>query len=242
MAKLEFCMSLDSMVPDTMDQLIAPKISALTAPDAPDISASRVHLINAVISNAKFMLSISNKHRQLIFNIVRKTEDVMAEYCAAKENLCGYIETRNVTVSQYFEALRHFEHCLAHLYQAVLCMNALSKSWNGERQFEVGDGSILERVSLLHAAVKHMDDRFEKGKLGDENSFKLLSTKSDGAKGISDDDVHEIANVRMWLTNEGLEGVEAFVSYKELAQEILELSDEAWKLATFEFHRTKAGK
>jgi hypothetical protein len=58
---------------------------------------------------------ISNRHRQLIFNIVRKAEDALEEYCLAAESLKNHVNPpmwRNL--DHYFDALRRFEHCLAH--------------------------------------------------------------------------------------------------------------------------------
>jgi hypothetical protein len=219
------------MVDDAKDKFIAPKISRLAAPAVPDISAEWGHLLNAFILNFDLALVLSNKHRQLLFNVIRKADDAFEEYCRAAGSLKDYVTAHGLTLSHYFSAIRHFEHCLAHLYQAVCCMNGLTKTWGGEKQFSRGDGSILERVDTIHNQIKHMDERFEKGDFGDSNSFALFATKSDGTKTIANDDVAGIANVPMWLTDDGLECAKATITFREPAQEIRELCQEAKKLA-----------
>jgi hypothetical protein len=37
-------------------------------------------------------------------------------------------------------------------------MNALSDTWDGQKQFDRGGGSILERVHIIHNEIKHMDE------------------------------------------------------------------------------------
>ena len=240
MAKIKIRFGLDTMTNGAKGKFIAPKLSRLTAPDVPDLSADRAYLLNCFILNFELALTLSNKHRQLVFNVVRKSEDAFEEYCQAASNLRDYLTESGHTTSRYFHAIRHFEHCLAHLYQAVRCMNALSAAWGGERQFNRGDNSILERVCTMHNQIKHMDQRFEKGEFPDEMSFARFAERSGGTKALSEDDSVEIANVPMWLTDRGLECAKASVTYRELAQEVRELCQEAKKLVKIKPGRRKA--
>ena len=231
MAKLTIRFGLDTMVPGTKDKLIAPKISTLVAPKIPDISGERRQFVAAFVLNFALSLTLTNRHRQLLFNIIRKAEDAVDEYCRGAETLKEYVKRRGVTLHPYFAALRSFEHCLAHLYQAVCCMNALSETWNGPRQFHRNDGSVLERIHLVHSEIKHMDERFTQNSAADEISFKLLSRSN------SEADTAITANVPMWLTDDGIECTKANITYAELAQELRELCQEAGRLATLEPHR-----
>jgi|ERR1700722_12286979 len=240
MAILRIHGGLDAMPDDTKDKVIAPKISGLRAPAAPDISAERKPLLNAFILNFKLSLTLSNKNRQFTFNVIRKAQDAFEEYCRAADSLKEYVAAGGLTLPPYFSAVRHFEHCVAHLYQAVRCLNALSRTWGGEKQFDHGDGSVLERIQIIHSAIKHMDERFENGSLGDANSFALLATKSDGTKSIADDDAAGIENVPMWLTDDGLECAKASVTYAELAGEIRQWYREAESMATVTPGKKKA--
>jgi hypothetical protein len=235
MAKLIFQFGIDAIPDETRDKVIAPKLSKLARPRVVDISAERKHPLSVFILNMDLSLVARNKHRQLIFNIVRKAEDAFDEYCLATNSLRAHLTAPKSTVSHYFSAVRHFEHCLAHLYQAVCCLNSLTSSWGGPRQFDSGDGSILERIYIIHTEIKHMDNRFQNGKFANENTLKLFAT-SRVATNISD----RVGSLPMWLTDDGLECPEAAVSYQELAQEIRELCEEAERFARMTTERKGA--
>jgi hypothetical protein len=91
MAKIVLKFGLDTMVPSAKDKLIAPRISALSAPQVPDLSSERKNLLGAFVLNFDLSMTISNKHRQLLFNIIRKAEDALDEYCRATKSLHQYI-------------------------------------------------------------------------------------------------------------------------------------------------------
>src|SRR5260370_42338874 len=92
--------------------------------------------------------------------------------------------------------------------------------WSGEKQFDHGDGSVLERIQQIHTAVKHMDGRFESASAGDVNSFSLFATKTDGTNPVAVKNASDTANLPMWLTDEGIESAEARVTYAELGDEM----------------------
>jgi len=228
LTKLVIRFGLDTMVPEMKDKLIAPKLSTLTTPRIPDISGERKQFLATFVLNFDLSLTISNKHRQLLFSIIRKAEDALEEYCRGAESLQQYVASRRLDLRPYFCALRSFEHCLSHLYQAVCCMNGLSETWQGRKQFDRNDGSILERVYLLHSEVKHMNERFVTGGAAAESSFVTLSRNRAEANSI------DAPNVPMWLTDDGMECGKAKITYTELAQELCELCSEAEKLATLD--------
>jgi len=169
--------------------------------------------------------------RQLYFNFIRKTEGAFSEYCDAKFDLEEYIKTKDSHVTFYFSALRHFEQCLAHLYEGVNCLNCIAKRLGGQRQFESGDESILDRVFTLHTYLKHMDKKFEEGEVPDEISFRLLATRHDGSTYLNYSH-SDIANTPVWLTNDGLECGAGSLTFAELAEEILCFCGEAESIAT----------
>ncbi len=229
MATLTITIGLDAMTDDAKDRLIAPKIYQLYAPKIPDIFPQRKYPLNAFIFNLELSMIISNKRRQLVFNIIRKIQDAFDEYCEGRNDLISYVGSDKKTVLPYFSAVRNFEHCLAHAYQTVRCLNALAETFGGPQQYDKGDGSILERVNIIHNDIKHMDNRFENSANPDEISIKSFSSKS------SDSTIEKardsLSNIPMWLTDEGLESPNAKVSYAELSQEILELLEQAKELA-----------
>jgi hypothetical protein len=94
MAILRIHSGLDTMPDDTKDKVIAPKISRLRAPAAPDISAERKPLLDALILNFTLSLTLSNKNRQFTFNVIRKAQDAFEEYCRAVHSLNEYVAAR----------------------------------------------------------------------------------------------------------------------------------------------------
>jgi len=93
-----------------------------------------------------------------------------------------------------------------------------------------GDGSVLDRATVLHNHIKHMDGKFGEVSVRDEQSFKLFAVRSDGSENLSYKQ-HDVANVGVWLLNEGLECREVRLTYTELAQELVAFSDEAERIA-----------
>ena len=93
MATLKIEFGLDSFGDEAKDRFIAPKISEIAEPKIPDISARRKYPLNVFIMNFQLSLTISNKKRQLIFNILRKVEDAFDEYGEGRKNLFSYVQS-----------------------------------------------------------------------------------------------------------------------------------------------------
>jgi hypothetical protein len=85
-----------------------------------------------------------------------------------------------------------------------------------------------------------MDERFANGALGDETSFVLFAVKGEGTKSHPPETATGIANIPMWLTDDGIECAKGRLSYAELAQELRELHHEAEKLATIRAEMKKS--
>lgn len=222
MAKLTltFRSAIDGMLPETKDQFIAPRISELLAPTLPDISSNRQHPLNDYISNYQLFLSQRNITRQCCFNFIQNAEAAFDEYCAARTSLLEYLSVKATTIAPYFAALRHFEHCLAHLNQAVDSMNAIRRPCGEKDEFEKDDGSALQRVNDLNNDVKHMAGRYGGLPQRKKKTFDLFATRSDGSKSIPHEAKHA-ANVPIWITNDGLEGQKTSLTYAELADEVI---------------------
>jgi len=73
MVEIRIKFDFSSMVPETKNKLIAPRLSELVAPKLPDISRNRKYLLNAFILNFDLSLVLPNVLRQLYFNFIRKT-------------------------------------------------------------------------------------------------------------------------------------------------------------------------
>ncbi len=169
----------------------------------------------------------------MLLNFIRNSEAAFDEYCDGRNALLNYLVTKDRIVVPYFLALRNFEHCLAHLHHAVLCLDAMDYAVRNGEQYKRGDGSLLDRVRLIHNHVKHMDEKYEEVPIRDEESFKLFATRADGSKNVDFED-GDAANVPMWLTNDGLECKQTSLSYVELADEVQSASREAEKMAVLD--------
>lgn len=237
MGTITFTFGFENMPDDTKDRLIAPKISLLSNPTIEDISEQRKYPLNTFIFNFQTSLMMKNKYRQLVFNLIRKSCDALDEYSEGYKNLSAFIGNPQISIPEYFKAIRHFEHCVSHTYQAVICLNSMNKSVNGPLQYDRGDGSILERISLIHADIKHMDNRFETGNFANLPTLQAISNIK---KDQNAPDDASIGNIPMWMTNEGLESLTAKVSYKELATELLDIHQQARELAKMQLTRSTA--
>jgi hypothetical protein len=220
----------DGMYPETKDRMVAPKISELIGPNVPDISSEKKTPINDFVSNHRLFFSQSNITRQCCFNLMQNAEAAFDEYCAARTALLEYLPVKSTTVAAYFAALRHFEHCLAHLYQAVESMNAIRKACGEEPEFQKNDGSPLQRINKLNNHVKHIAEIYRRVSIGDTKTFELFATQTDGSTKIPHD-AKDSTNVPIWMTNVGLECREATLTYAELADEVLSTLNNAVTIA-----------
>jgi hypothetical protein len=223
MATLVVSVGLDCMVPETQDRLIAPKISQFISPEIPDLSDKQRHLVDAFVMNIDLSMVLENRFRQAVFNLARKAEDALDEYCQARDFALRHVAGDHRSTRDYFQAVRHFENCLTHLRQAVDCACVISKG----NQFETDDGSVLQRAAALRNKVHHMRDVFEKSIAKDETSFMLFITRQDGSKHEQAENLAATSNIPMWLTNTGLESGNSTLSYQELAQELCEVVADA---------------
>jgi hypothetical protein len=99
-------------------------------------------------------------------------------------------------------------------------MNVIRRSCAEEIEFKPEDGSALQRVNDLNNHVKHMAGRYGKLPHAKKITFNLFATRNDGSKSIPHEAKH-VANVPIWLTNDGLEGQQAYLTYSELAEEVM---------------------
>lgn len=227
MVKLIIKAGLDTILPETKDQIIANEISQLTHPNPPDIAKNRKYLLNAYILNFELSLALPNAKRQHGFNFIRRTEGAFIEYCCAVKDLRAYAGNPNESVTPYFLALLHFEQCVAQLSQAI----SFTRKVTGEDAFKTGDGSVPQRVWDLHNASKHMSDTFEQGQYADENSFNLLSAQQNPERHEQVPDANETSTTAIWITNDGLKSSKITITFEELADFIMEYYEDAGKLA-----------
>lgn len=89
--------------------------------------------------------------RPFALQIVRRTEMAFAEYSRARTELQELISGCRGRWSPYFRALYHFEAAIGQLYQAY----DYSRKSLANDQFKKGDGSPLDRLSMIYNTSKH---------------------------------------------------------------------------------------
>lgn len=227
MAKLVIKSGLDTIPPQTKDQIIANEISQLTRPNLPNIEQNRKYLLNAYILNFTLALGLPNAQRRSAFNFIRRVEAAFIEYCSAVNDLRAYVRNPNESITPYFSALLHFEQCIAQLSQAI----SFTRGITGEYAFQKGDGSIPQRVWDLHNASKHMISTFEDGQYADESSFKLLAAQQNPDQHEQVPDPSETSTTDIWITNAGLNSSKITITFEELANFIMEYYEDAEAIA-----------
>ncbi len=216
MATLVITAGMDSIVPETKDKLIAPKISQFCNPAIPELAERTTSLVDAFVLNFDLSLVLPNKLRQAVFSLARKSDDALNEYIEARNDAYAFVRSDRRSVTLYFSALRHFEQCLTLLRQAIDCANVLS----GTKQFQTGDRSVLERIATLRNKAHHFAETIKKSGVKDTLSFELFMKRSDAAMLGELHSLSATSNVPFWLTNEGIECSDAHLLYSELSQEV----------------------
>jgi hypothetical protein len=135
-----------------LDTFVSQHISGLTAcapRDFADEFPGRSSWLNQFILRRIFHNHVPDERAALAFALVRRAEAALDEWEAA----CG-TTTRNMrSPSVYFKALRHFESCVAALWQGV----DLGRRALGTSVFQKGDGSAYERLNFLYNKSRHFD-------------------------------------------------------------------------------------
>lgn len=184
-----------------LNKFVAPEITELGSPSPPDLSelakASipllyRFALVTALGRNPR------EPHRAYVIHLLRRNDSALREFEAGRLALGEFtsIPANEGLIHPFFEALLHYENCIASAYQGIMIFRKLK----GHDLFERGDGSSLERLSELYNVVRHADDRIELGELPAEGSMPI------------------------WLSETGIHSSRVALSYEELAELLTELS------------------
>jgi len=191
------------------DKFVAPELSKLTECNAIDMTGYNTecqHWVANFVLNSMLRVNVEEPYRAYIFMFLRRAEMSFHEHENGRrslQNYIYYISQGKDAIDLFLRAVYHFENFMAQSYQAFQIMRKMTR----KDFFAKGDGSELERLSLLHGRSKHADSAI--------NSEQLPTD----------------ATMPVWLSNRGLcaEGVE--ISYKEMAEILKELSKIADKLS-----------
>jgi hypothetical protein len=135
-----------------LDTFVSQELSKLTscapqslAPEFPE----RSHWLNQFVLRRIFHDHVVDDRAGLAFALVRRAEAALDEW----ELACGAVREGVRRPSAYFKALRHFESCLASLWQGL----DLGRRALGTDLFAKGDGSVFERLNWLYNKARHFD-------------------------------------------------------------------------------------
>lgn len=189
----------------------APHLTELTECNAPSMEEYRsmTHgLIHQFVLLSSFSARYPDPLHQYALVFLRKTEAAFQEYFNSKNSLSKYVQTQilyndnpNEKISQYFEILHHFEVLISQIYQAYMVLEKFLCLEKEERFWRKGDNSILEKINVLYNHAKHAEDKI-KNKI-------------------------EVFGYHIWITNSGISCEEGSISYVEISNALIDLSDNA---------------
>jgi len=200
-----------------LNKLVAPGISELKRGSVPDLMSRFphcTHWVEIFLLNAFIGATLVGTTRAVVLNFLRRVENAFLEYTEARRNLNAYTRGSRQAVSKYFSAVLHFEHSIAMTYQASMLMRDF---YPGQKFFEKGDQSPLQRLNELYNHTKHVDSILASGQLSDGYSIPL------------------------WISNTGLHCSVCSLTFAELADILGVLAANADRLYAPCLKRDKPG-
>ena len=135
-----------------LDTFVSQELSKLTS-CAPQSLASefpeRSQWLNQFVLRRIFHNHVADDRAALAFALARRADAALDEW----ELACEAVGQGAQRPSTYFKALRHFETCLASLWQGL----DLGRRAIDTDLFSKGDGSVFERVNWLYNKGRHFD-------------------------------------------------------------------------------------
>jgi hypothetical protein len=135
-----------------LDAFVSQGLSGLTrltartlAEDFPD----RLDWINEFVLHRIFHNHVRDQSAALAFVLLRRAEAAIDEWELACASSKGDLRSASV----YFKVLRHFETCIANLWQGL----DFGRRALGRKLFESGDGSAYDRLNQVYNCSRHFD-------------------------------------------------------------------------------------
>ena len=176
-----------------IDQFIDPELSKLTECNLPELPLWE-NFTYVWIRKFSYIVRVPPQDYAFFLRYICRVEHAAAEYNFGREALSNFLPIRNRRPERYLKVLHHFEQCIALIYQGH-CLSRThieDKSGDNILKFVKNDGSVTERISIIYNDSKHSDERILNGKLP-ENGIGPI-----------------------WLTNLGINSVNAYLSFSEL--------------------------
>jgi hypothetical protein len=138
-----------------LDAFVSQELSKLTACVPQSLAAefpNRSNWLDQFVLRRIFHNHVADDRAALAFLLVRRAEAALDEWELAREAATRQ-DVRRPSV--YFKALRHFENCIASLWQGL---KVGSRSLD-TRPFVKGDGSVFDRLNWLYNEARHFDPK-----------------------------------------------------------------------------------
>jgi hypothetical protein len=172
-------------------------MSKVTEASIPDMSAAddqQEHRLANFILNNLFGTRFVSPIRQQMYNFLRRSHAVFAEYALARTETLRFLKNNDRPLS-YIDAINHWEAFLSYSWQAYCFLGHGQVRW-----FEKNDGSIHQRLLALYNRSKHAEEAIKRG------------------------DFVEDSPLCVWLTNDGLSSTETSLTSTEIAEILKDLA------------------
>ena len=182
-----------------LDTHIAPGVSAFTQAEIPDMSTwakESPHWVANFFLNSAFTATFAPPMNAYAYNFLRRAQYSFSEHNVARESTLRFLSAGGQSPGGYADALFHWECFLGQAWHAFAL---LVTAWQG-KAFDKNDGSVEQRLNALYNQMKHVESRIENGQM------------------IAG------ATVPVWLTNSGLQSVDAALTYAETAELLKDLA------------------
>lgn len=180
-----------------LDKFLAPRVSKFRGAEIPDLSDKSSSWLAKFYLNSVLRGSYRDPYRQYIFNYLRRVEAAHAAHKLARDATLTFLSGSRQSISRYMDAILHWESFLAQSWMACALIGVL----NAERPFKQGDGSVEEKINLLHNRSKHAENAIDAGQLPPDGS------------------------VSVWMENDGLHGLEVILRWEETGEMLHNLSN-----------------
>ena len=182
-----------TFAPHVIDKFVAPGASAFTSAEIPDMSTyakESGHWVANFFLNSVFGPTWKPPYNAYMYNYLRRAEAAFSSHAAAREATLAFTTGGSQSSKRYASALFHWECFLGQSWHGF---KTLEKSL-GVVIYKKGEGAVEERLDHLYNQMKHVESRIENGQLPSG------------------------ANVPVWLSNSGLQSVDAEMTYAETAE------------------------
>jgi hypothetical protein len=182
-----------------LDAFIAPGVSELSSVSIPDMSAhdpQSTHWVSNFFLNSMLRAKWKPPLNAYAYNYHRRAQAAFSAHGLAREATLAFLDGGKQSPNRYATALLQWEIFLGQSWHAY----KLLQKGLGLQIYEAGSGTVEERLNHLYNQMKHVESRIEAGQMPPG------------------------ATVPVWLTNDGLQSIDASLTYAEAGEILTDLA------------------